>query len=155
MGLLKSFHSSWEGLRERTSQGSGGWSQPLEGVYPPFGPKRGVWPDPPFWPKRGVPPPFIKDIFSSKKGQNRIAGNAHRSKKGLFSGFRGGVKKTPLPDPQKWPFWPSGGGTPSGGGIPPYSGGIPPFGASGPLSGVRDLWSELDRSYLPRQEGRA
>ena len=108
---------------DRPLEGSGGWSQPLEGVYPPFGPKRGVWPDPPFWPKRGVPPPFIKEIFSSKKGQNRIAGNAHRSEKGLFSGFRGGSKRPPFRTPGRglfWPFW----------GVPPKRvkiGGYPPI----------------------------
>ena len=58
-------------------------------------PRRGVPPYPPggggYPPKRpkmailgGTPSPYIKDIFSSKKGKKRIAGNGHRV---LFTPF--------------------------------------------------------------------
>ena len=126
------------------------WAKtPYTPLPPCFGPKKPI-----FDPFSGPPLPLIKDIFSSKKGQKRIAGNGHRrffcSKLGfrtpfwtppkmpIFEGFRGVGGK--------WPFW-----TPEplfGQNHPP-----PPFLAKTPYAPVGDdIGPQLVGSQRPKNK---
>ena len=53
----------------------------------------------------GASPPYIKDRFSSKKGQKRIAKHGLRPNLGVFSGVRRPLGPGASRDPKNGHFW--------------------------------------------------